>query len=566
MSKTNLQVAGVDEADIVKTDGRFVYLAANGALRIVEAINPRVLSVTKIPGAIRDLFIDGDRAVVYASSAVRHRPCSYGYDCRFAGDRTSTRVVVLDVADRAKPKAVRTIELSGSLVTSRRIGSAVHTVVVDGDSELPQWETWPADLGTCGTDEKFVRQKFAQLKWENEKQIRASVKTLPTMKDGGVTKSLCAGSLRTASGDGRTFTTLVSFDLTNDKASATTAMIQSRPGAVFASGTALYLAVAHPRHRMRGSTHGFYSSVDEVSDVHKFRIGSDPGATRYLGSGVVPGHTLNQFAMDERDGHLRVATSRGRVPDPNVSSEISVLTENEDHNLVRVGAIQNIAPGEDIRAVRFDGDRGYIVTFKKTDPLFVIDLKDPKSPRILGELKIPGFSTYMHRIDDNHLLSIGFDADDKGDFAFFDGLILQLFDVADPTKPKLLHKEKIGTRGSSSEAATNHLAFNYFAERGMLAVPMTICEGGGNGSFGHELSFSGLLIYEVSVAGGFKRLGGIDHGRRDVSCSTWWSNATSAVKRSIFLDDLVYSIATDRVKVQRLGHFGSDVADITLLP
>jgi hypothetical protein len=245
---------------------------------------------------------------------------------------------------------------------------------------------------------------------------------------------------------------------------------------------------------------------------------------------------------------------------------MSIMAEGRDGNLVRVGAVDKIAPGEDIRAVRFDGDRGYIVTFKKTDPLFVIDLYDPARPAVLGELKIPGFSTYMHRIDPDHLLSIGFDANDHGNFAYFDGVILQLFDVKDPTDPKLIHKEKIGTRGSSSEAATNHLAFNYFADKGLLAIPMTICEGGGDGVYGSELSFSGLLVYDVSVARGFTRLGGVDHGTKGVSCSTWWSNANSAVKRSVFLDDLVYSIATDKVKVQKMGHFGEDLASIALMP
>jgi uncharacterized secreted protein with C-terminal beta-propeller domain len=244
------------------------------------------------------------------------------------------------------------------------------------------------------------------------------------------------------------------------------------------------------------------------------------------------------------------------------------LSEAEGGNLVRVGAVERIAPGEDIRAVRFDGDRGYVVTFKKTDPLFVLDLFQPGRPSILGELKIPGFSTYIHRIDPEHLLSIGFDANDHGSFAYFDGVILQLFDVKDATDPKLVHKEKIGTRGSSSEAATNHLAFNYFANEGLLAIPMTICEGGGDGRNGDRLAFSGLLVYDVDIERGFTRLGGVDHGTAaeaaHVSCSTWWSNASSAVKRSVFLDDLVYSIADDRAKVQRLNQLGVDVADLSL--
>jgi hypothetical protein len=450
-------------------------------------------------------------------------------------------------------------------MAARRIGTAVHTVVADGDAPSPVYSTWPEGLDTCGTLESVVRAKFAKLKIENERKILANT-WFPTIREKGVEKPLCGGLLRTAIGDGQAFTTVVSFDLREDEAPAVTATLESRPGAVFASADALYLSVVHRKRAARSRWYSFYPSVDEVSEVHKFRIGKSPRETRYLGSGVVPGHVLNQFAMDEWYGYLRIATTRGRVPDPRVESVVSVLAEGEGGNLVRVGAVDHIAPGEDIRSVRFEEDRGYVVTFKKTDPLFVLDLQQPARPAILGELKIPGFSTYMHRIDPDHLLSIGFDADDHGSFAYFDGVILQLFDVEDPTNPKLLHKEKIGTRGSSSEAATNHLAFNYFAEKGLLAIPMTICEGGGDGRYGHELAFSGLLVYDVSVQRGFTRLGGVDHGTKGANCGTWWSNANSAVKRSLFLDELVYSIASDRLKVQRLGHFGADVADIALRP
>jgi uncharacterized secreted protein with C-terminal beta-propeller domain len=134
-----------------------------------------------------------------------------------------------------------------------------------------------------------------------------------------------------------------------------------------------------------------------------------------------------------------------------------------------------------------------VVTFKRPDPLFVLRSVRPGAAGDPGELKIPGFSTYMHRIDPDHLLSIGFDANDHGDFAYFDGVILQLFDVRNPTQPKLMFKEKIGTRGSSSEAATDHLAFNYFDDEKRLAIPITICNGGGDGRDVDELAFSGLL-------------------------------------------------------------------------
>ena len=575
-SGTNNQIASVDEADIVKTDGRYVYLAANGALRIIEALNPKIVSVTKLPGTARELFVEGDRAVVYASSGNPGKRCTYGYDCAFGGDGSTTKIIVYDITNRSEPKISRQIDLSGSLIAARRIGKAVHTVVADGDMPGPGYDRWPAGLEMCGVMEATVRAKLAALKTENERKIRAKV-SFPTIRDNGAgstsvnggEKRMCTDLLRTSIRDGQAFTSLVSFDLADDKTPATTATVQSRPGAVFASGNALYLSVVHQRKGAKASGGRWYSaygSVDEASEIHKFRVGATPRETKYVGSGIVPGHVLNQFAMDEYYGYLRVATTRGRVPDPMVESAISILAEGEGGNLARVGAIEKIAPGEDIRAVRFDDDRGYIVTFKKTDPLYVIDLYQPSRPAILGELKIPGFSTYLHRIDPEHLLSIGFDANDHGDFAYFDGVILQLFDVKNPTDPKLIHKEKIGSRGSSSEAATDHLAFNYFADQSLLAIPMTICDGGGDGRNGNQLAFSGLLVYDVDIERGFTRLGGVDHGTKGVDCNTWWSNATSAVKRSVFLDDLVYSIAGDRTKVQRMSRFGQDLADISLLP
>ena len=570
-SSTNNQVASVDEADIVKTDGRYVYFASSGALRIVEALDPKIVSVTRIAGAgaTREMFVEGNRAVVYSSIGATRaaQRCTYGYDCQFGGDGSATKVSVLDITDRAHPKLVRDMDLSGSLIAARRIGNAVHTVVSDGDTAAPPYETYPADLDTCGVDWKIAKAKFDKLKAQNEAKIRAqtALGSFPTLRDKGKETTMCGGGLlRTSLRDGQAFTTVVSFDLTDDTTAPTTATLESRPGAVFASEKALYVSVIHSKNA-QPNWYTFYPSVDEVSEIHKFRIGASPRETKYVGSGVVPGHVLNQFAMDEWNGYLRIATTRGKVPDPQVSSSVSVLAEVANGNLARVGAVDKIAPGEDIRAVRFDDDRGYVVTFKKTDPLFVVDLYQPAKPAILGELKIPGFSTYIHRIDPVHLMSIGFDANDHGNFAYFDGVILQMFDVSNATDPKLMFKEKIGTRGSSSQAATDHLAFNYFDEQGLLAIPMTICEGGGDGTNGTELAFSGLLVYDVDLEKGFTRLGGVDHGTKGVDCGTWWAQAHSAVKRSIFLDDLVYSIADDRAKVQRMSAFGTDIANIPLM-
>jgi len=236
--------------------------------------------------------------------------------------------------------------------------------------------------------------------------------------------------------------------------------------------------------------------------------------------------------------------------------------------LIGSGIVDQLAPKEDIRSVRFAGDRGYVVTFKKTDPLFVFDLADPNAPKVMAELKIPGFSTYMHMMDDKHLLTIGYDADDRGNFAWFTGVMLQIFDVSDMRNPKLAHKEIIGTRGSSSEALTNHLAFTYFAPKNVLALPMTVCEGGsGGGSYGTQMTFSGLMVYTVTAENGFALRGRVPHANISTnrrSCSNWWTNATSVVKRSIIMDDYVFSISDAAIKVNHLDRLTQDVVSLSL--
>lgn len=559
-SETNNQVAGVDEADMVKHDGAYVYVLSQGALRIIEALQPRAVSTTYLGGQPKQLLVSGDRLVTLVALGGSHAErCTYAYDCDVHGDGSRTEVKVFDIRDRARPKVVRTFTLSGSLIAARRIEQTVHIVAADNDEPDPETTTYIDHLPVCRNKQNAerVRARFEQLKRQNEDRIRTAKLKFPAIQEGSSTRTLC-DVYKTPHGDGRAFTSIVSFDMTADDETPIAAVMQSKPGVVFASESGLYMAIRHLPQDARRSR----SAESERSYVHKFRIGASMADTRYEGVGIVPGHVLNQFSMDAWQGYLRVATSQGRVPDPAVESSVSILASTDKGNLVRVGAVSHLAPSEDIRAVRFDEERAYVVTFKKTDPLFVLDLHDAASPKVLGELKIPGFSTYMHRIDERHLLSIGFDANDHGNFAYFDGLLLQLFDVTDPLVPVLLHKEKLGTRGSSSEAATDHLAFNYFRDKHLLAIPATLCAGGGDGRNGTEVSFSGLLVYDVTVDGGFRKLGGIDHARTGARCSAWWSRGASHVKRSIVLDDLVYSIAPDRVKVQRLGHLGTDVADL----
>jgi uncharacterized secreted protein with C-terminal beta-propeller domain len=586
VSETNNQVAGVDEADLVKTDGKFIYLAQGTELRIVSAWPADAMSIaSRIPldGNAKKLFVLENRALVYVSMprtttnnnemewmSGQSGDCTYGYSCDFSGDGTATRILVFDISDRAQPEVLRTIDMPGSLVAARRIGSAVHTVVSIGDLTVPGLEPYYATH--CGgrlTGDALLSEldRIEQIRAKNNAKIDVAtfnVGVLAREGDSVIGKADCSDFYREQVADGAGLTTVMSLDLKTD-ATPTLSNVLSRAGAVYASESSLYMAVPH----RKTTAYGWFDSVaiDEASTVHRFRIGIDPTKTDYLASGVVPGHVLNQFAMDEYDGVLRIATSKGAVPDPQVESALTILRQS-GINLDTIGQIDGIAPGEDIRSVRFQGERGYVVTFKKTDPLFVLDLSNPATPTLTGELKIPGFSTYLHPLDATHLLALGYEADDQGSFAYFNGIQLQIFDVTNPILPTLLQKKVYGTRGSSSSALTDHLGFTFLPDRHLLTLPMSICDGGGNGRYG-TLSFSGVVALDVSIDNGFTEFGRLEEpypASQAASgfvyggaCSDWWTESNSVVTRTVVMDDFLYAISDNRVRVQNLGALGTDV-------
>ncbi len=577
---TNNQVAGVDEADFIKNDGQYIYLAQNGKLRIVDAWpadQAHTVSTTTLEGTPKKLFVNGDKALVYtahgATSSYR-RECTYGYDCDFSGDGTSTRILVFDITDRAAPVLERRIDLAGSLITARRVGTAVHTVVTKAsdpfaDLSLEYYPNDP-DQDLCGyygdrpplAMRLAARSAYEELRARNLAKIQEQAVNalLPWVIDSAEATPpegpSCTDLYASSIADGTAYTSIVSVDMEHP-GPVKAATIISRAGAVYASADALYIAVPH------ASVWSSWGSQD-VSTIHKFRISDIAGQTRYLASGGIEGRALNQFAMDEKDGFLRIATTDGHAPSDSAVSYMSVLSE-QGTDLVKVGQTGGFAPTEDIRSVRFDGTRAFVVTFKKTDPLFTFDMSNPASPTIVGELKIPGFSTYMHMLDETHLLTIGYDADDHDTFAYFDGIMLQIFDVSDMGNPTLTHKHIIGTRGSSSEALTNHLAFTWYPEYGLLSLPMTVCEGGNDGVYGQTMTFNGLMVFDASIAGGFAEHGRVPHAvASDVTCGNWWTNASSTVKRSLFLDQYVYSVSDAELKVRDASALGTELVTVSL--
>jgi len=363
----------------------------------------------------------------------------------------------------------------------------------------------------------------------------------PTITEGEHTHQMCSEAV--LAHRGVTFTSVATLDLDHPASPVRSTTILSEPGPVFVTPDRLFLA--EPGH---GNT-----------SIHHFVLGTNDTATRYVGSGTVSGQVPDQWALDVWDGHLRVVSSGN-------GNSVTVLRLADRGPLEPVGVLTRLAEGEQIRATRFDRDRGFVVTFKKTDPLFMLDFSNPAVPRVRAELELPGFATYIHQLDEDHLLTFGFDAQDMGGWAWFQGMQLQIFDVHDLDHPQLLHQAVIGTRGSSSGALKNHLAFNYDQSRELLALPMTLCAGGRDNKFGTQMTFSGLLVYHASVQQGFQRLGGVPHETdpERFTCKNWWTRSNSVVQRSLFIADLVFSIADDVVLVARLADLQHPIARIPL--
>ncbi len=611
-SETNTQVEGVDEADFIKNDGSYIYILADGKFQIVDAWPPgesKVISMFDIEGEPKRMFVHNDRAFIYSSlEAVGtggYDPhgysyggwggdCTYGYNCEFTGDGRALKITVLDISDTAAPLLLRESYFSGAYLNSRRIGGAVHTVLVFPEPWIAGIEYWPEELESCWgydyywwgyeetptyTEEELITM-FDALKQQNKELILESDISdwLPSVRDilytDGVPQESegllgeCDDFYMSEQKEGKNFLAMMSTDISGTDLLNVSSLV-GKPGAVYASSSAFYISAKQQQSSGRGWFFDDWESISEASTIHKFALNNDPPSSQYIGSGVVKGRVLNQFSMDEHEGFFRMATTTGHVPSPSVHSTISIL-EDKGGELEVVGQIDKIAPTEDIRSARFDGNRGFIVTFKKTDPLFVFDLSNPYEPVIAGELKIPGFSTYMHRMDADHLLTIGYDTEDYGSYALFQGIMLQIFDVSDMNNPTLTHKEIIGTRGSTSDAATNHLAFNFFRPKELLAIPMVICEGEGGSRYGSVMTFSGLMVYKVTTDAGFDYLGGVAHEEAETedtyrnACSNWWTNSDSKVKRSVFMDDYVFSVTEDDIRVNLVSELGTDIAVVNL--
>lgn len=312
----------------------------------------------------------------------------------------------------------------------------------------------------------------------------------------------------------------------------------------------------------------------KCTSVYKFSI--QEGSTEYLGKGTVQGRILNQFSMDENNGYFRIATTQNKYTENKFEMTNNLYILDPAMNMT--GKIENIAPGERIYSVRFLGDRGYMVTFKTVDPLFVLDLKNPSEPKILGELKIPGYSNYLHPYDENHIIGFGKEAVEieeqhwsgQGTVknAYYLGMKVALFDVSDVNNPKEKFKIEIGDRGTDSELFWNHKALLFSKEKNIMAFPVTVCEidqaAVGKDDYLYRKDprlaygmpvFQGALVYNISE-NGFSLKGMITHqppGKvADLQRMNQYDYARD-ISRILYIDDTLYTVSNGYLKANDLN-------------
>ncbi len=578
-TRTNTQVDGVDEADFVKTNGTHIFVLSGQKLYMTKSWHPTEMNIvasTEIEGYPREMFLDEDGNVIVFSYYYDNQTSDPRYLCLGCGANSMTKVTVLSTTgDQLTP--THQIFLHGTYANARRIDSSIRVVMRD-HLNLPEGIQWyPENFeGDPMNRRSAWNAAIEALKASNATLIRNQTLDDWLPQDYYVTASdtrvdlprACDQFFRSNAPVRLGIASIGTVNLsTNGGVTVSTASILGEVGEVYASREALYIASPHwwwwPQDGQENYTY-----------LHKFDI-SNPSRSAYRASGVVSGYPLNQFAMDEHDGSFRIATTidrtihQGGVEEWNFRVEtvnrVTVMQEQE--GLLRVvGQTRDLAEGERIQSARFMGDKGYLVTFEQVDPLFTLELHDPTQPEIKGELKIPGFSSYLHPLGEDHLLAIGVDLPDPGPNGQVDwsrrSIKLSIFDVSDMTDPQEKFTQLVGTSNGWSEAAWNHKAFNYFASQKLLAIPFMDYVPDQTGADYWDGFTTDLRIFHVDSASGFDDRGRVSMGDLYITSEypDWRWDWSPMVRRSVMASD---DITTYAYAISDAGIRAVDISNLS---
>lgn len=533
-SKTNNQVENVDEADIVKTDGNYIYYSTRGKIFIVKADNLEIVSTIEINEKTRrfnpqELFINNDKLIVLGNlyeyeEVVETNPISdFNYEGIVELDdsapsikrSSNTRIketsiakaIVYDISDKENLKVIKEFGLDGNYSNSRMIGDNVY----------------------------FISRKYTY--YYNDLK---DDEILPRIQNGEETKLVeCVDIAYFNNSNNHNYMLVGGFNINNDEDMHVETFLGASE-TIYASENNLYLA------QTEYDNGSFY---DSDTTIYKFAL--DNSQVVLTAKTRLKGYLNNQFSMDEYDGNLRVATTYMISQTPQEEQkmteddvEVSIVLPFEDvvygnrlyildEDLKEIGKIDNLAEDEKIYSVRFIGKIGYIVTFKEVDPLFVIDLSDPTNPEIKGELKIPGYSSYLHPYDETHIIGIGYNTKDNGYGGITnDNMKMSMFDVSDLENPKEMFSIDIGKKYVYSQILYDHKALFYKKSENLIGFPV---------------SYDGqnkVELFKIDLEKGFEKYAEISNGKNSFN-----------IERVIYIKDIVYVLEYDKIVAYSLDNF-----------
>ncbi len=566
-SGTNVQTAGVDEADLVKTDGRRILAVARGRLWLVDLRDgtPRRRGSLPLDGGWgQQIFLDGDRVLVMTSSPgpgpvpmLRDGP---GLDAVPFSATPRTVLTEVDISDPDHLVAVRTLTLDGTVLSARMIDGIARVVV----RSEPTGFAWEYPQGGGLRAERRAQEANRRLVAASTLENWVPWYVLEDRRTGTVSEGPLLDCDQVGHPDefsGLSMLTVLTIDLGDGLDPGRGVGLLAGGETVYASTDHLYVAttpwepVAVP---LRGEP---IRPRTPTTRLHLFDL-TDPRTARYVASGSVSGVLLGQWSMDEYEGRLRVvvtdvpAGGGGRLdtPDRDVPETSVVVLERRGDRLVAVGRVGGLGENERVYAVRLMGDRGYVVTFRQVDPLYVLDLGDPTRPVVTGTLKIAGYSAYLHPIGDHLLLGVGQDADERGRVL---GTQVAVFDVADSTRPRRL--ARLVLADGSSAAEWDHHAFLWWAPRDLAVLPLQ--RWSYDERTGVEDAFSGAVLVTATPTR-VRQIGEITHPAAEdpgcADCPRW----SPPVTRALVVGDMLYTVS-------EAGILGSDLdtlGDVAWIP
>jgi inhibitor of cysteine peptidase len=491
-SKTNLQEAGVDEADIIKTDGKYLYvMKATGSVRMIRAEGKTLevegtIMLEALNETPQEMYVDGDILnLIVTGSRTTLDSDDTQEDTYTANTENYTKIYTYDISDRSVPQLRGTVKQKGTYSTSRKNGDVIYlfTQFYPQINDADQIDTYvPAVNGA---------------------RLESTDIYLPEYQNSSSYLVISSVSNRRP-------------DEVIDKKA-----IVSAADNFYVSNDNIYIANAN------------WSSDTAMTQILKFSC--QKGKIRAKGAADLKGFLNDSFSMNEYNGYIRIV-----LTDYSGDTQTNALYVLDDA-LEVCGSITDIAEGEEIRSARFLGDTGYFVTFKETDPLFSVDLSDPAEPKVLGELKITGFSSYLHFYGENKLLGVGNEVDPET--GAYTGIKLAMFDVSDPSNVKQLHKFVI------KDTYDCPLFYNYKAA--MIDTEKNI--------FGFMCD-SSYMIFRYDEEKGFENIFTENLGDSYYSSSY---NGTQGI-RGCFIDNSFYLIGGGQIRIYDMADDYKEVGRLEL--